>query len=79
MKKSKAVRMYCLRGPDGRLYTGTIDGLKSGVWGLSFNLVSDELGTEWRSRYWKRWDAAKLSAARRGWTIVPVEVREVSS
>lgn len=75
MRKTK-YRMYCLKTPEGVLVLMTLGDTKSDVWGNSFDFVANSLGGAWRGKYWKRWDSSMRNAARKGYIIVPVEIKE---
>jgi hypothetical protein len=75
MKKPEYM-MFCLKTPEGTLILMTIGHTRGEVWGNSFDFVANSLGAAWRGKYWKRWDSSMRNAARKGYVIVPVEIKE---
>jgi len=67
---------YCLKTPHGRIVSCTFGYDKQDCWARAFEFIATVEGAEWRRRYWKRWDASKRAAKKRGWKIVPVEIIE---
>ena len=73
------MKLYALQTPRGRIVWNTIADTKRGCWGNSFNYVASILGQEWESKYWKRWDASRMSAIRDGFSIIEVEIVPAST
>jgi hypothetical protein len=71
--------MYCLKSPSSVLYLSTLGLTKTEVWELSYQIVCENLGGEWKQKYWKKFDASMKSAARKGWVIVPMEIKEIKN
>lgn len=51
------------------VYDETIAQTKTECWAKAYPEVCAELGEEWASKYWKRWDASIRSAAKLGFTM----------
>jgi len=78
MKKSVQRFQYCLKGPDGVLWTDTMAPTMDGCWGNGgFDTVAAVEGGGWKVKYWKKWDPAKRNAIKLGWKFQRVKIVEV--
>lgn len=61
--------VYCLRGPKGKLYEGTVRGTSDEAWVEAFGFLCQKI-PGFEEAYWKRWDESRKAAKALGWTIV---------
>ena len=76
-KKKQKPDLYCLKNPVGELVLRTAETTKTEAWRNSFWEVVAVLGREWGKKYWHMNDASMKAAAKLGWTIVPLEAKEL--
>jgi hypothetical protein len=70
-----------LRGPDGTLYTDclfTLEGegklVEADVLFRGFETIASVQGGDWRTRFWKKGEAAVRAARKAGWRAVQVRL-----
>ena len=66
--------MYALKLPSGKLVTETLARNRLECWGNSFGYVALAVGDGWGEKYWKKWDAARRDAYKRGYRIARVKL-----
>jgi hypothetical protein len=61
---------WALEGPTGWLIDGTFGRTRNDSWGYGFMVMPEDF----RTKYWKRWDASIRAAAKLGYRLVRVKV-----
>lgn len=61
--------VYCLRGPRGKLYEGTVRGTRDEAWTEAFGFLCQKI-PGFEEKYWRQWDKSIKAAKDLGWVIV---------
>jgi hypothetical protein len=68
--------LYVLKAPSGALVPETATAHRLYAWVKAYDFLS-RIDDEFGKRYWKRWDASRRAARRRGWRVVRANLVEV--
>lgn len=67
--------IYALKSPGGFIVSETVATSNAEAWEKAYRFLA-EIDSAWGARYWKRWEASRRSARKRGWMIVKCELVE---